>query len=216
MDGSESGVSFTLDQIRSSLLRPEAQDPTPQDRFAVRFPDGTTLAMLEKVREGKDPREAAVLGILSEEADGVSVLLTQRTDTVEEHRGQIAFPGGMREATDQSLLETALRETEEEVGIPPSDLEVMTALPAVYIWATNFVATPYFAIARKPLQPKANPQEVKEVFHVPLSHLANPDTIVEEEWTLRDHQVVVPFYKWGEKKIWGATARMLAMLMASL
>ena len=61
---------FLLDQIQSSLLRPEAQNPAAQDRFAVRFPDGTTLATLEKLREGKDPREAAVLGILSEEKEG--------------------------------------------------------------------------------------------------------------------------------------------------
>jgi len=86
----------------------------------------------------------------------------------------------------------------------------------VYIWASNFVATPHFALARKPIHPKASPQEVKEIFHVPLSHLADPETIVEEEWTLRDHQVVVPYYKFGEKKIWGATARMLAMLMAAI
>ena len=209
-------MTFLLDQIRSSLLRPEAQNPAAQDRFAVRFPDGTTLATLEKLRKGKNPREAAVLGILSEEKEGISVLLTQRTDTVEEHRGQISFPGGMRDPDDQSLVETALRETEEEVGIPPSDLHVITALPPVYIWASNFVATPHFAIARKPVQPKANPQEVKEVFQVPLSHLADPKTIIEEEWTLRDHQVVVPHYKFGEKKIWGATARMLAMLMAAI
>ncbi len=209
-------MRFTLDQIRSDLLLPQAQNRSAQDRFAVRFPDGTTLADLEKLREGAHPREAAVLGILFQDREDVSVLLTQRTDTVESHRGQISFPGGMRDPEDQTLLDTALRETEEEVGISAEKLEVITPLPSVYIWASNFVATPYFALARQPLHPQPNPDEVKEVFSVPLSHLAHPENIVEEEWTLRNHQVVVPFYRFEEKKIWGATARMLAMLLAAI
>lgn len=207
-------MRFSMEAIRSGLLQPEAQDPSTQDLFAVRFPDGSTLARLEKLREGKNPREAGVLGILTEGENGISVLLTQRTDTVAEHQGQISFPGGMRDPQDGSLLETALRETEEEIGISRSKLDVITALPPVYIWASNFVATPYIAVARESLKPVPNPREVQDIFSVPLFHLANPSSIEEEEWTLKDHQVIVPFFRFGEKKIWGATARILAMLMA--
>ncbi len=204
-------MTITLDQVRAGILHPR---PEAQERFAVRFPDGTTMAMLEKLRVGKNPREAAVMGILS--GKDLSILLTRRTETVAEHRGQIAFPGGMRDPGDDSLLDTALRETEEEVGIPRSKLEVIGSLPPVYIWASNFVATPHIALARESLRPVPNPEEVEEVFEVPLSHLADPATIGEEERTMRGVRVIVPFYRFGERKIWGATARMLAMLMASV
>lgn len=104
---------------------------------------------------------------------GLNVLLTRRTEHLHDHPGQISFPGGKAEPEDADAVQTALREAQEEIGLPPERVEVLGTLP-VYTTVTHFVVTPVVALVRGPLQLKPDVFEVAETFEVPLDFLMNP------------------------------------------
>jgi 8-oxo-dGTP pyrophosphatase MutT (NUDIX family) len=159
----------------------------------------------------KATRRAAVLLILFDRDGETYAVLTRRTETVATHKGQISLPGGMREPSDESLLRTALRETQEELGIDPSLLEVVEQLPDVDTVVSNFTVTPFVARLSTEPEYQPHPDEVAEVLEVPVSALLRADVFREEEWpgpdgTGRVHRYV---FHYGEHVIWGATARIL-------
>lgn len=162
------------------------------------------------------PRPAGVLALAYERAGEAHVLLTRRSSDLPEHGGQISFPGGAPEPGDRSLLETALRETREELGCDTGALEVVGELPPVYIIVTNFLVAPFVAVSAAPPVCRPDPAEVDKLIELPLSHLKRPGAVAEEVWELRGRKARVPFYRFGPHKIWGATARMLAMLAAAI
>lgn len=144
-----------------------------------------------------------------------TVLLTLRAAQLSKHSGQIAFPGGKLDSTDANATAAALRETFEEVGLPPSQVEVLGALP-VYITGTAYSVTPVVGLIRPgfPLQP--NPREVQEVFEVPLDFLMDPEHHKPHSWEwggMRRQGVAMSYQDGkGERFIWGATAGMLRNL----
>lgn len=151
---------------------------------------------------------AAVLVPLINRASGVTVLLTQRTDHLSDHAGQISFPGGRAEQHDSSMEETALRETEEEIGLPRNQVELLGALP-VYHTITGYRVTPIVGWVEPPLALDPDPFEVAEVFEVPLAFLLNPANH-QRHSIVRDgqpHQYYAMPYQ--DRYIWGATAGML-------
>lgn len=136
------------------------------------------------------------------------VVVTQRTETMEHHRGQISFPGGACDLGDSDLLATALRETFEEIGVPPDVVQVLGALddlPTV----TNFVVTPFVGVIPHPVAYRPNHHEVAAVVEVPLSFLRDPAHLRVEprEYGGRVHDVL--FWDYGPYTIWGATASIL-------
>ncbi|TKC83941.1 CoA pyrophosphatase [Trinickia terrae] len=161
-----------------------------------------------------DTRVAAVLVPLVVREGGVTVLLTQRTDHLNDHAGQVSFPGGSREPSDSSAVATALREAQEEVGLAPGRVEVLGTLPD-YLTGTGFSVTPVVGLVHTPFTLHADTYEVAEIFEVPLAFLMNPV----------HHQVRVLRWEDGERRffampyprtgvggdyfIWGATAGML-------
>ena len=159
----------------------------------------------------RTPAHAAVLVplVLREE---LTVLLTQRTEQLSTHSGQVAFPGGRQDPEDADATATALREAQEEVGLDPGQVEVLGSLP-VYETGTAFMVTPVVALVQPdaPLHP--NPYEVADVFEVPLRFLLDPAHHqrhrlhwqgLEREW------FSMPYLDAGrERYIWGATAGML-------
>ena len=159
----------------------------------------------------RTPAHAAVLVplVLREE---LTVLLTQRTEQLSTHSGQVAFPGGRQDPEDADATATALREAQEEVGLDPGQVEVLGSLP-VYETGTAFMVTPVVALVQPdaPLHP--NPYEVADVFEVPLRFLLDPAHHqrhrlhwqgLEREW------FSMPYLDGGrERYIWGATAGML-------
>jgi 8-oxo-dGTP pyrophosphatase MutT (NUDIX family) len=159
-------------------------------------------------REGM-PR-AAVLIPLYEVSGTHHVLLQVRTELVEHHKGQISFPGGMEDPGDVDLEMTALRETEEEIGLAREDVEVLGQLDDI-VTITNFVVTPYVGrvtrAAPYPFAPSGF--EVAELLEVPLPHLLRPDALNQEPVPWRDRHVPPPSYTFGEHVIWGATGRLL-------
>lgn len=159
---------------------------------------------------GHLPKQGGVLLLLYPIEAHLHVALTRRTQGVATHKGQISLPGGAREPGDRSLLETAMRETREELGVSPAQLQVFGPLTSLYIPPSDYCIQPY--VAYVPVRPdfRPEPTEVAELLEMPLRHLLDPATREEETWELRGHPVVVPFYRLGEHKIWGATAMVLS------
>jgi len=159
----------------------------------------------------RTPAHAAVLVplVLREE---LTVLLTQRTEQLSTHSGQVAFPGGRQDPEDADATATALREAQEEVGLDPGQVEVLGSLP-VYETGTAFMVTPVVALVQPDAALHPNPYEVADVFEVPLRFLLDPAHHqrhrlhwqgLEREW------FSMPYLDGGrERYIWGATAGML-------
>lgn len=146
------------------------------------------------------------------ERGGPSVLLTQRTTRMSNHSGQIAFPGGKADATDADAVATALREAWEEVGLPRAYVQVIGELP-VYLTGTAFIVTPVVALVQPGFALVHQPEEVADVFEVPLAFLMDPANHRrhhfdweggQREWFSMPYQDAH-----GERFIWGATAGML-------
>jgi len=120
-----------------------------------------------------DPRVAAVLVPLVVREHGLTVLLTQRADHLNDHAGQVSFPGGRQEASDADAIATALREAHEEVGLDASRVEILGALPD-YLTGTGFCVSPVIGLVHPPFTLQIDALEVAEVFEVPLAFLMNP------------------------------------------
>ena len=140
------------------------------------------------------------------------VLVTQRTQTVGQHKGQISFPGGACEPGDGNLLATALRETYEEIGVPPDEVEVLGALDD-FGTVTSFVVTPFVGVISSHVEYRLNRDEVEATIEVPLSFFREPDHLRVEprEYQGRIHEVL--YWDYGHYTIWGATASMLRSLL---
>jgi 8-oxo-dGTP pyrophosphatase MutT (NUDIX family) len=156
-------------------------------------------------------KAAGVLVPLIDRPGGVTVLLTQRTDHLQKHAGQISFPGGGREPADPHIQATALRETQEEIGLAPEHVEVLGQLD-VYETTSAYAVTPVIGWIHPPFTLTVDPFEVKEAFEVPLSFILDPANHVRER-RVRDgmerHFWVLPY---EQRYIWGATAGMLVNL----
>ncbi|PIB26498.1 coenzyme A pyrophosphatase [Amylibacter kogurei] len=156
-------------------------------------------------------RDAAVLVPIQRENDGWSVILTKRSSALKHHPGQIAFPGGKVDKSDGTTLNAALREANEEIGLPLGSVEILGALPQ-HQTITSFMVTPYVGLITDPFEPRREIGEVAEIFTVPLKHLLDTNSfqIQGRRWNGQDRKYfTVPY---GPYYIWGATARMLRML----
>lgn len=156
-------------------------------------------------------RPAAVLVPLVRREPGITVLLTQRTEDMPSHAGQIAFPGGRQQAEDVDAIATALRETEEEVGLGREFVEVIGPVDR-YRTGTGYEITPIVGIVTPGFVPRADPREVADVFEVPLEHFLDERNhrIDSRVWQGRERRYYAMPY--GERYIWGATAGMLKNL----
>ncbi|HLO65010.1 MAG TPA: CoA pyrophosphatase [Azonexus sp.] len=158
---------------------------------------------------------AAVLFPIVLRDGGYTVLLTQRTAHLRDHAGQVSFPGGRVEAHDLSPMDTALRETEEEIGLARERVEVLGFLPE-YRTGTGFRVTPVVALVRPPFDLQPDPFEVAEIFEVPLSFLLDPANHQQHSLHYRGalrNYFAMPY---GEYFIWGATAGMIRSLSERL
>lgn len=155
--------------------------------------------------------QAAVLVPIVERNNGLTVLLTQRTDHLTAHAGQIAFPGGRAELEDASLEETALRETEEEVGLASDHIELVGHLD-IYVTRTGFEVTPVVGIVTPPFAIKPDPFEVADVFEVPLSFIVDPMNHQKESRLHKGIERQFYVLPYENRYIWGATAGMLVNL----
>lgn len=153
-------------------------------------------------------RHAAVLVPLVERAEGMHVLLTQRTAHLNGHAGQISFPGGQVEAGDRHRQDTALRETEEEIGLPRAQVSVLGELPP-YEMHSGFRITPVIGWIRPPYPVEIDPFEVQDVFEAPLAHFLDPANYQRRGYVLDGVQRRYLAIPYQGRYIWGATAGML-------
>lgn len=169
----------------------------------------------EWVAGGKPLIPAAVLVPLVVHEDGLNVMLTKRTDHLNNHGGQISFPGGRVDDSDRDALHTALRETEEEVGLHSKDIEIIGELDE-YIVGTGYLVNPIIGVIEPPFELTLHEGEVAEVFEAPLEFLITPENMkrhAREFEGIKRHYFAIT---WEEYFIWGATAGMLRNLSQRL
>lgn len=163
------------------------------------------------LQQRENPRHAAVLVPLVLRDEGLTILLTRRTDHLTHHPGQISFPGGRTEESDLSPVDTALRETEEEVGLARSHVDIIGSLPDYYT-GTGYLVRPVVGLIAPPFELRPDPSEVAEIFEVPLAFLmdgANHQRLSAELPSGRRSFYAMPYQRFY---IWGATAGMLRNL----
>lgn len=193
---------MTREAIAERLAQP-APSPEPDDLHMIALQEGTRVT------------EAAVLVPLVDRAGELQLLFTQRTAHLDDHAGQISFPGGRVEAGDASREVTALRETAEEIGIAPQSVAVLGRLPDYEI-PSGFRITPIVGWVEPPFALNPDPFEVAAVFEAPLEHFLEAARYQRRQFRFRGrhrHYLAIPF---EGRYIWGATAGMLHTLLRAL
>jgi 8-oxo-dGTP pyrophosphatase MutT (NUDIX family) len=155
---------------------------------------------------------AAVLVPLFKKGDGCHLLFTKRSDQVKYHKGEISFPGGVVDEEDLELINTALREAHEEIGLKKSDVEIIGILDDI-VTITEFIVTPIVGLFPYPYPFKVSQVEIAELIEVPLSSLLHKECFSEKEIVRGGQKEVVYAYQYGEHIIWGATARILKQFL---
>jgi 8-oxo-dGTP pyrophosphatase MutT (NUDIX family) len=158
---------------------------------------------------------AAVLVPVVSANNSFDLLFTRRTHTVETHKGQVSFPGGMADESDHDVVHTALREAEEEIGLPQSAVKVVGTLDDLAT-PTRFVITPVVGIIEELPQLRPNPDEVEEVFFVPLAFFLDERNGRTEMREINGSHYEVWFYDYDGKTIWGVTAVIVRALCDKL
>jgi len=191
--------ALTPDALRARFAAPPKWEP--ELRAEPRFAD-------------RAPAQASVL-VAIVTRDVPTVLLTERTTHLSTHSGQVAFPGGKRDDTDSDEAHTALREAHEEIGLDPALVQLLGMMPT-YTTGTRFIVTPVVGLVQPMLSLKPNPQEVADVFEVPLAFLMNPAHHRRHEIEaggLKREWFSMPYMDGNTQRfIWGATAGMIRNL----
>jgi len=162
----------------------------------------STLAIERPLPLDDDLGEAAILLALTKDLDNPSIILTKRAEHLNSHRGEVAFPGGKWETGDAHLLATALRETEEEIGLPQSHVEVIASLPVNYTRHSMRVRS-YVGLIPENLPLKANPDELDAVFDVPVKYFLDQSNLMVDHFSGPDYSLNMPCYIYQGYRIWG-------------
>ena len=181
----------------------------PEDPLAVVMPPGSRewpADLRRKMCEGLKP--AGVLIPIIEHADSLSVLLTQRSSELTHHAGQVSFPGGGMESADADITQTALRETHEEIGIRPEQVDVAGYLPPM-LTVTGFAVTPIVGLVEADISLTLDEREVEFTFEVPLSFLLDDKNQQSSQREVRGVIVPIIEFNYERRRIWGATANIL-------
>jgi 8-oxo-dGTP pyrophosphatase MutT (NUDIX family) len=203
---------YSKSHIRASL---DSRPSTPEQD--MQWLAGASAEVVSRVRASLPARRvpAAVLVPLVEHATGMTVLLTQRAETLKDHAGQISFPGGRIEPVDKDAWHAALRETYEEIGLIPGFVEFAGYLPDHHV-ITGFRVTPVVGFVNPDYQLRIAKAEVHDVFEVPLDYILDSANHRSRQRKLGDLTIEVHDIPYGERNIWGATAGMLMTLRRML
>ena len=197
-------------------LAAELANPLPgrgaQHRMAPQPRSKPWKGSYDEPRE--DARQGGVLLLLYPDQEKFYLPLILRPTYKGVHSGQIALPGGALEDADEDLVQTALRETFEEVGVPSSQIQILGQLSPLYVFASNFLVQP--VVGWTDTQPtfQTDPHEVAQLIKTPLGALQDPQNHYRETWELRDRTALVPHYRIQEHNVWGATAMMLSEFLS--
>ena len=213
--GENRGRNDLADRLREAVSRPLGDWNEVYEGFSpVDLETGERRPRVPP--PGSDSRRAAVLVPILVEGDDARVVYTVRKDDLADHAGQISFPGGSIESGDGSLLETALRESEEEIDLSPELVEVVGELEEMYIPPSNFRVSPFVGLLPPEAEMVLAPDEVEEIFTVSLATLTASETYRKVLWRRDGRDYEVPVFAIGGRNIWGATAAMTASLLARL
>ena len=200
----ESFINFLTNALKAGLPGQDAQAlmmPTLSDRS--RF----------SLEAKKDAREGGVMILLYQKDEIIHFPLIQRPDYDGVHAKQMSFPGGKKDADDSSLIVTAMRETEEEIGVESSKIVVIGALTELFIIAINFNVLPVIGFVNEPPCFVADEHEVDEIIEVKVTDLMDEDKQKEKPLTiLQGITINAPYFDLNNKVVWGATAMILAEL----
>ena len=182
-------------------------EPLPgKEAHAVMRPEGRELEMMSDA----EPRKSAVLVLLFSENENLKITLIKRAEYDGIHSGQLAFPGGKQEPTDQSLRETALREAYEEVGVHESDIDILGKLSTLYIPISNMEVHPFVGMHKnKPIFVKQD-KEVQQVLIPNLNDFLDYSHIRTDIFEGLNYKVQAPCYTLNNFKVWGATAMIMS------
>jgi len=196
-------INKIAEQIKERLKKPL---PGNEAHLATRI---KTKSEVTFPNTEETARPAAVLILLFPFEDEIQFFLTKRTEDVEHHKGQISLPGGIRE-NDESLNETALRETKEEVGIDSTKIIISGSLTPFFIPVTGYIVHPFIGWCKEKPSTKIHDVEVNQLFSVSITELMDEKILQTEQWNIRGYDAIVPYYNFGKCKVWGATAAILS------
>jgi 8-oxo-dGTP pyrophosphatase MutT (NUDIX family) len=164
-----------------------------------------------KMQYDKPPKKGAVMIALYPDEGKIYFPLIQRPPYQGIHGGQVSLPGGKLEDSDDNLIETAIRETFEEIGVKISDNQVLGSLSDLNVTASNFIVKPVISILDRKPEFIRDPREVEQIFKAEVQHLIHPQTLQEKELTVaQEVRLKAPFFDIEEKVVWGATAMILS------
>ena len=152
---------------------------------------------------------AAVLILLYLEDNEIHFFLTKRSNKLEHHKGQISLPGGTQEENEK-LTHTALRETQEEIGINKTSISIIGSMTPLFVPVTGFMINPFIGYSLNKLEPTPDPLEVEAIFSVNISDLLNVANRTIEQRNIRGYDVEVPYFKLNNYEVWGATSMILS------
>ncbi len=158
-------------------------------------------------------RRAAILVPLIDDQGPPRILLTRRTESLSTHKGQVAFPGGLVEAQDRDVEETALRESEEEIGLPRDRVEILGRLDDMLTVTGDMIVTPIIGRVRRLPPLVANPSEVARVFTIPLAALREGADWTTRSWSTRKGPVPVYYFDYDGEVLWGLSAYVTLQLL---
>lgn len=179
-----------LAEVLRGTLAPARPDPP--------LPEGVPAAVVLPLLDDPEP----------------ALLFTRRTEDLRHHRGEVSFPGGARHDEDADLLATALRETEEELGIPDAICDVVGRLAPMQAAVSGYAVVPYVALLRERPELRPNPLEVAEVLELPLAELASAERLERRVWEGASYDTYV--YEVDGQVVWGLTGRILHHLLRAL
>jgi 8-oxo-dGTP pyrophosphatase MutT (NUDIX family) len=161
-----------------------------------------------KILDDPGCKRAAVLIPIIEKQGEIAIIFTKRTEKLEVHKGQVSFPGGHVDEVDKTMEDTALRETEEEIGINRKQVEILGVTDDSNT-TTGYLVTPYVGLIRNPINYKIEENEIERVIEVPLKYLKDPKNWQKEEYNYKGRIWHGLFCIYKGDKIWGATAKIL-------
>ncbi|MSP12171.1 MAG: CoA pyrophosphatase [Chloroflexi bacterium] len=208
----ETSVMGVNTERQLELIRRALQGPRPgRNAHLLMIPGFRRALALEQGWEpAYIPRHGAVLLLLYPRNGELYLVLTRRTHTVATHKGQVSLPGGAFESGDASYIQTALRETQEELGVPLAEVHVLGELTPLYIPPSQYQIHPVVGYSQTPPVFQMNTHEVAEILEITLEYLLSSNCRQEEDWELEGQRSPVPFFDVLGHKVWGATAMVLA------
>lgn len=193
-------------------LKNKINEPLPGVEAQIRLVPPNRPRTRQAYIQGMNPRKAAVLALLYPKESIPHIVFTLRKQYPGVHSGQISFPGGKVEKEDANLVETALREANEEVGVKANNIEIIGNLTDVYIPPSNFLVNPVVGIHNTAPDFIKQESEVEEILEFQLDHFLDSSNLIEKEIRVRDKIIKTPAYQINGHIIWGATAMMMSEL----